>query len=186
MAATTVPSRWPAAAHERTHAPVRNPLVDAPLTLGARVADRVATAVGSWPFIIVQSALPAVWIVANIWLAIEAHRHALTAEPRDPYPLLLLSLMFSFQAVFTGRAMMSQNRRAPKGRLTAENDYPVNRVAEHALRVIPEHLVCPDDLMLRARSLVEAGRPESQDMRRVRDSLANGDRKILESFGQLS
>ncbi|MGH2696687.1 MAG: DUF1003 domain-containing protein, partial [Actinomycetota bacterium] len=78
-------------------------------TPGERVADSVAATVGSWPFIIVQSVLLAVWIVANAivigsWVA---------GRPFDPYPFILLNLVLSFQAAYTGPVvMMSQNRQA--------------------------------------------------------------------------
>lgn len=36
------------------------------LTLGQRVADRFAQIIGSWRFIIIQSAMLAVWIALNI------------------------------------------------------------------------------------------------------------------------
>ena len=36
------------------------------LTVGQKVADKVAATMGSWPFIIVQSAILLVWIVLNV------------------------------------------------------------------------------------------------------------------------
>jgi uncharacterized membrane protein len=36
------------------------------LTLGQRIADQVASTMGSWRFIIIQSVLLAVWIVLNV------------------------------------------------------------------------------------------------------------------------
>lgn len=92
-------------------------------TPGERVADAVAATVGSWPFIIVQSVLLAAWIVANAiviggWVA---------GRPFDPYPFILLNLVLSFQAAYTGPVvMMSQNRQAAKDRDEAEHDYRVN------------------------------------------------------------
>jgi uncharacterized membrane protein len=92
-------------------------------TPGERVADSVAATVGSWPFIIVQSVLLAAWIVANAiviggWIA---------GRPFDPYPFILLNLVLSFQAAYTGPVvMMSQNRQAAKDRDEAEHDYRVN------------------------------------------------------------
>jgi uncharacterized membrane protein len=83
----------------------------------------VAATVGSWPFIIVQSVLLAAWIVANAiviggWIA---------GRPFDPYPFILLNLVLSFQAAYTGPVvMMSQNRQAAKDRDEAEHDYRVN------------------------------------------------------------
>jgi uncharacterized membrane protein len=87
------------------------------------VADAVAATVGSWPFIIVQSLLLAMWIVANAiliggWIA---------GKPFDPYPFILLNLVLSFQAAYTGPVvMMSQNRQAAKDRDEAEHDYRIN------------------------------------------------------------
>ena len=92
-------------------------------TLGERVADSVAASVGSWPFIVTQSALLAAWIVVNgliigNWVA---------GKPFDPFPFILLNLVLSFQAAYTGPVvMMSQNRQAAKDRDEAEHDYRVN------------------------------------------------------------
>jgi uncharacterized membrane protein len=49
----------------------------------------------------------------------------------DPYPFILLNLMLSFQAAYSGPViMMSQNRQAAKDRLAAEVDHRVNTKAE--------------------------------------------------------
>src|SRR4030088_3717513 len=59
-------------------------------TLGERLADRVATVIGSWPFLIVQTILIVLWVVVN---AVELFVH-----PWDPFPFILLNLCFSLQA----------------------------------------------------------------------------------------
>jgi CRP/FNR family transcriptional regulator, cyclic AMP receptor protein len=92
------------------------------LTLGQRVADGVADTIGSWPFIIIQSIILAIWIVLNVsaWI-----------NHWDPYPFILLNLMLSFQAAYAGPViMMSQNRQSAKDRLVAEIDHQVNTKAE--------------------------------------------------------
>jgi uncharacterized membrane protein len=100
-------------------------------TRGERVADTVTASVGSWPFIITQSVLLAIWIVANTvligdWIA---------GRPFDPYPFILLNLVLSFQAAYTGPVvMMSQNRQAAKDRDEAEHDYAVNQEALDRLK----------------------------------------------------
>ena len=100
-------------------------------TTGERVADGVAARVGSWPFIIVQSILLALWILANTLLI----RDWLGGKPFDPYPFILLNLMLSFQAAYTGPVvLMSQNRQAARDRDEAEHDYEVNREALSLLR----------------------------------------------------
>ena len=95
-------------------------------TFGERIADDVAARVGSWPFIITQSVLLAIWIVVNAF----AIRDWFGGKPFDPYPFILLNLMLSFQAAYTGPVvMMSQNRQTAKDRDEAEHDYEVNRQA---------------------------------------------------------
>jgi len=99
-----------------------NEMEEEQLTLGQRVADRVADTIGSWPFIIIQSILLVVWIVLNITAWIKGW---------DPYPFILLNLMLSFQAAYAGPViMMSQNRQSSKDRLAAEIDHQVNTKAE--------------------------------------------------------
>jgi len=92
------------------------------MTFGQRVADKVADTIGSWPFIITQSIILAIWIALNI---------AAWINHWDPYPFILLNLMLSFQAAYAGPViMMSQNRQSAKDRLAAEIDHQVNTKAE--------------------------------------------------------
>ena len=97
------------------------------LTLGERVADRVAEFGGSWSFIIFFG------VVILIWIAINSY--VLLLRPFDPYPYIFLNLVLSciaaFQAPFI---MMSQNRQEARDRLRAENDYKVNLQAELEIR----------------------------------------------------
>jgi len=92
------------------------------LTFGQRIADTVADTMGSWPFIIIQSSILALWITLNAtaWI-----------NHWDPYPFILLNLMLSFQAAYAAPfIMMSQNRQAAKDRIAAEIDHQVNQKAE--------------------------------------------------------
>src|SRR5436190_332274 len=91
------------------------------LTFGQRIADKVASFGGSWPFIIIFGAVMTVWMGVNI--AGAAHF--------DPYPFILLNLALSTVAAIQAPIiMMSQNRQASKDKLLAENDYQVNLKAE--------------------------------------------------------
>lgn len=98
---------------------------------GERIADAVAARVGSWPFIVIQSTLLMLWIVYNAYVAVRLLNH----KGFDPFPFILLNLMLSFQAAYTGPVvMMSQNRRASKDRDMAEHDYAINqRSFEHLM-----------------------------------------------------
>jgi uncharacterized membrane protein len=129
---------------------------DEQLSIGQRVADRVAVAVGSWPFIIVQSGLLAVWMCLNAYLVIMEARQPGFLKAWDPYPFILLNLVLSFQAAYTGPVvMMSQNRQAEKDRLLAQHDYEINRRAEEEVEVVMDHLEHQDRLILAAIGRLE-------------------------------
>jgi uncharacterized membrane protein len=109
-------------AHLPHHVHNVNLLEEDMLTVGQRIADAVAHVMGSWKFIMVQSALLFLWVTVNVvgWI-----------NEWDPYPFILLNLALSFQAANSAPIiMMSQNRQATKDRLTAEHDYQVNVRAE--------------------------------------------------------
>ena len=103
-----------------------NELVEEQMTLGQRVADKVADTIGSWPFIITQSIILITWITLNVLASINHWGWAW-----DVYPFILLNLALSFQAAYSGPViMMSQNRQSLKDRLAAEIDHDVNTKAE--------------------------------------------------------
>lgn len=83
-------------------------------TLGERVADHAAAAIGSWTFLIVQSLLLAIWIIFNVVGLFIAHW--------DPYPFILLNLMLSVQAAYAAPVLMLASvRQSKKDRLTLEH-----------------------------------------------------------------
>ncbi len=101
-------------------------------TIGQKVADAVAAGMGSWPFIIIQSVLLAIWIALNItaWIS-----------HWDPYPFILLNLALSFQAAYAAPfIMMAQNRQQDIDRKEAENDYKVNIKAELEIELLHEKI----------------------------------------------
>ncbi len=103
-----------------------------PLTFGQKVADSVAATMGSWPFIIVQTTILALWITLNIvaWI-----------QHWDPYPFILLNLALSFQAAYAAPfIMMSQNRQADVDRCKAEDDYRINIKAELEIELLHQKL----------------------------------------------
>jgi uncharacterized membrane protein len=112
-----------------------NQILDEQLTLGQRIADGVASTMGSWRFIIIQSTVLFIWIILNI---------AAWVNHWDPYPFILLNLTLSFQAAYAAPIiMMSQNRQAHKDRLAAEIDHQVNEKAELEIGMVLRRL---DDL----------------------------------------
>lgn len=102
------------------------------LTIGQRVADFVAAGMGSWRFIIIQSAILLVWIVLNVTAYIQQW---------DPYPFILLNLALSFQAAYAAPfIMMSQNRQQDIDRRKAEDDFRVNVKAELEIELLHQKI----------------------------------------------
>lgn len=115
----------------RERRPAQNPPIRT-FTLGERLADRFASVVGSWRFIVFQSIILAGWITIN---GIGAFQHW------DPYPFILLNLMLSFQAAYAAPIiMMSQNRHAAIDRTEAKHDYEVNQKAELEIALVQDKL----------------------------------------------
>ncbi len=101
-------------------------------TLGERVADSTARVLGSWSFIIGQTILVVLWVILNVvaW-----------ARHWDPYPFILLNLMFSVQAAYAAPVlMMSQNRQAQRDRFQAQADFDTNVQAEREIEDMQEQL----------------------------------------------
>jgi uncharacterized membrane protein len=100
---------------------------DAQMTIGQRIADRVAGFGGSWSFILSFGAVLVGWIALNT--------SAVLRRPFDPYPYILLNLVLSCLAALQAPViMMSQNRQEARDRLRAEHDYRVNLKAELEIR----------------------------------------------------
>ena len=116
-------------------------------TSGQKAADWIASLVGSWRFIIVQSTLLLIWLVLNVtgWVF-----------QWDPYPFILMNLVLSTQAAFTAPIiMMSQNRQAAKDRLESHHDYEVNLKAEQEIRTILEQLEAQNQAITRIYEILE-------------------------------
>ena len=101
-------------------------------TFGARIADLVANAMGSWPFIIIQTLFVVLWMSLNILGFIEHW---------DPFPFILLNLVFSTQAAYAAPIiMMSQNRAAERDRHQALADYETNLEAKREIENLQKDL----------------------------------------------
>ena len=84
-------------------------------TFGEQLADGIASFIGSWRFLIIQTFLVAVWVTINT-LQVTGKIHI------DPYPYILLNLAFSTQAAYTGPVLLlAGNRQSQKDRLTLEH-----------------------------------------------------------------
>ena len=107
----------------------RNPEVEleANLTTGQRLADRVAAFGGSWRFLISFAVILLLWIVLNSVVLI--------IRPFNPYPFIFLNLVLSCLAAIQAPViMMSQSRQEARDRAHAMHDYQVNLKAELEIR----------------------------------------------------
>ena len=108
---------------------------DDSLTIGQRLADRIAVFGGSWTFIIIFLSLLLGWIALNTLLLTRI------GKPFDRYPYIFLNLILSMLAALQAPViMMSQNRHAAKDRLAAEHDYEVNLKSELEILALHEKL----------------------------------------------
>lgn len=88
------------------------------LTFGQRIADKVANGMGSWTFIIIQTIFVIMWMSVNV-IGLLLHW--------DPYPFILLNLLFSTQAAYAAPIiMMAQNRQNERDRFQAKEDFTTN------------------------------------------------------------
>ena len=107
------------------------------MTVGDRIADSVANNMGSWKFIIIQSIFVLFWMTFNV-VAFVNHW--------DPYPFILLNLIFSTQAAYAAPIiMMAQNRQNQRDRHQAESDYETNLKAKLEIESLQKEISRMDD-----------------------------------------
>lgn len=103
------------------------------LSLGQRMADKIAEFGGSWYFILSFFFFILVWIASNVFV--------FTHEEFDPYPFILLNLILSCIAALQAPIiMMSQNRQDEKDRKRSQQDYKVNLKAELEIKLLHEKI----------------------------------------------
>jgi uncharacterized membrane protein len=131
------------------------------LTQGQKIADLVASTMGSWRFIIVQSTILLFWIGLNATAYIKHW---------DPYPFILLNLALSFQAAYAAPfIMMSQNRQQEIDRLEAESDHQINIKAELEIELLHHKID-----QLREKELLAMAESIHDLTRLLRDERAKG------------
>jgi uncharacterized membrane protein len=106
-------------------------------SFGDKLADAVAAGMGSWRFIIIQTLIVIIWMTLNV-IGIMYHW--------DPFPFILLNLLFSTQAAYAAPIiMMSQNRQSDRDRAQAEADYETNRRAKEEIEELQQRLARIED-----------------------------------------
>jgi uncharacterized membrane protein len=113
-------------------------------SLGIRLANRVTGAMGSWRFIVIQTVLVAIWVSLNIIGLVNRW---------DPYPFILLNLMFSVQAAYASPLiLMAGNVAAARDRDLWEHDYKVNQDAYAKIESIEQHT---QEMVAKLNALIE-------------------------------
>src|ERR1700755_2172908 len=82
-----------------------------------RFAERIARYLGTGRYLAIQTVLVVLWILLNI---------TAVALRFDPYPFILLNLMFSTQAAYAAPLiLLAQNRQADRDKAEVERDREV-------------------------------------------------------------
>lgn len=116
--------------------PVNRRLYDE-ATFGERAADRVAAFLGSWRFIIIQTAIIVSWIGWNAGVAIRYFHTGVF----DPFPFILLNLVFSTQAAYSAPILqLASNRSSARDRMRDESDYRHNVISLTVLHILHEEI----------------------------------------------
>jgi uncharacterized membrane protein len=83
-----------------------------------RFSEAIATFLGTATYLVGQTVIVIVWIVVNVF-AVRLRW--------DPYPFILLNLLFSTQASYAAPLiLLAQNRQADRDRASMEHDRQVN------------------------------------------------------------
>ena len=100
-----------------------NEEVEVHSTLLQRIADWIAWFSGSMLFLMINGGWFIFWIIVNTF--------AVGVAAFDPYPLGLLTMIVSLEAIFLSCfVLISQNRQAEKDRVRSDIEYEVNIKAE--------------------------------------------------------
>ncbi|HWD69817.1 MAG TPA: DUF1003 domain-containing protein [Solirubrobacteraceae bacterium] len=129
----------------------------------ARWAESVARFLGTGRYLAVQTIIVIVWIAVNAIVALDmGKKHAF-----DPYPFILLNLLFSTQAAYAAPLiLLAQNRqtdrdkqeverdRETNGRSLAETEFLARELAE--VRIMLEQKANREDLIEPLQQLTQA------------------------------
>jgi len=99
---------------------------------GQRLADRFTGAIGTWWFLAAQTVFIVIWIAMNAYAWVSRF---------DPYPFILLNLVFSVWSAYAAPIiMMSQNRQNERDRLRALVDHQTNLESHREIEQIQRTL----------------------------------------------
>lgn len=120
----------------------------------ARWAESVARFFGTGRYLVMQTTFVVLWIGFNVYLTL----HVGSKHTPDPYPFILLNLLFSTQAAYAAPLiLLAQNRQADRdkqdverdrqatARSLAETEFLAREIAE--IRIMLEQKAGRDDLI---------------------------------------
>jgi len=124
-----------------------------------KFSERIARFLGTARFLVVQSVMVVIWISLNVFVI---------ALRWDPYPFILLNLMFSVQAAYAAPLiLLAQNRQEDRDRHQAEIDRTVARRTQEDAEYLARELAA-----VRLALADSASASEMRDMvNRVEESL---------------
>jgi CRP/FNR family cyclic AMP-dependent transcriptional regulator len=125
--------------------------LDAELTTGDRISNRVAQWNGSWGFIAAMLLLSGGWIAFN----------AVGRLAFDPFPYVFFNLVLAVLVVLQGPLlMMAQNRENRQERVRSDVDYRVNLKNELAIERIGQDVERLVKQMAAVQAQLDRSRPE--------------------------
>jgi uncharacterized membrane protein len=99
--------------------------------LSIKLADQIASFIGSWTFIIIQSTILTIWILINV----------IGLVNYDPYPFILLNLFLSFEAAYaTPLILMSSTRQAEQDRIHLMKDVALDQESNLVIKKLAEDI----------------------------------------------
>ncbi len=128
------------------------------LTLGQKMADKIASFAGSWSFLSFFAAIVLIWAFVNTRIVLNT--------PFDPYPYVFLNLVLGcIASIQAPIIMMSQNRESQKDRLKFENDYLINLKSEIIL----------EDLHMKIDDIIREQRLLKNELNNIKMKMENAD-----------
>ncbi|MCU0536630.1 MAG: DUF1003 domain-containing protein [Hydrococcus sp. Prado102] len=101
-------------------------------TFGQKLADSMATKVGSWAFLIGQTTVLTAWVGTNLTPGLPHW---------DESPFILLNLVFSFASAYTAPiVLMSQNRQSDEDRKQSAHNHQVNLQTAHNIELLHQKI----------------------------------------------
>jgi len=101
------------------------------LSLGERLADKVASTLGTWRFIGIQLTVIILWATLN----------AVPKNKMDPYPYSFLNLILGVQSALTGPILLiAGNRKEEMDRRRAIENLEIDKISYKDLKQISQRI----------------------------------------------